>query len=63
MIEGTSNDDTEYGPDSWVEFTVIQGGTYYVAVGADGAGTGTYKLWVKTTPDGNEEGESGGRTT
>ena len=47
LIEGTSNDDTEYGPDSWVEFTVIQGGSYYVAVGADGAGTGTYKLWVE----------------
>ena len=47
LIDGTSNDDTEDGPDSWVEFTVTQGGTYYVAAGADGAGTGTYKLWVE----------------
>ncbi len=43
-MEGTSNDDTGDGLDSWVEFTVTQGGTYYVAAGADGAGTGTYKL-------------------
>ena len=47
LIDGTSNDDTEYGPDSLVEFAVTQSGTYYVAAGSDGAGTGTYKLWVE----------------
>ena len=47
VIEGTSNDDTGDGPDSWVEFTVTKGGTYYVAAGTDGSGTGTYKLWVE----------------
>ena len=46
IIADTSNDDTDHGPDSRVEFSVQQTGTYYVAVGADGSGIGTYKLWV-----------------
>ena len=46
VIPGTSNDDSASGPDSRVEFSANQDGIYYVAVGASGAGTGTYKLWA-----------------
>ena len=46
-IAGTSNEDTTYGPDSRVEFTADRNGTYYVSVGAEGSGTGTYKLWLE----------------
>ena len=46
LIDGTSSNDADFGPNSRVSFTVDVGGKYYIAVGANGAGTGTYTLWV-----------------
>ena len=49
LISGTSNDDTGTGRNSRVYFEATTAGTYYVAAGGDGSGTGTYRLSVAAT--------------
>jgi Ca2+-binding RTX toxin-like protein len=46
LIAGTSNDDYGTGRESRVVFTPTSSGTYYLAAGAYGSGTGTYQLLV-----------------
>ncbi len=46
LIAGTRNDGQGRNPDSRVDFTPGAGGTHYVAAGAAGAYTGTYRLSV-----------------
>ena len=45
-IGGTTNDDGGAGRNSRVTFTATASGTHYVSAGADGGGTGTYRLSV-----------------
>ncbi len=46
LIPGTPRDDGGTGLNSAREFTPATGGTYYIAAGATGNGTGTYKVSV-----------------
>ena len=51
LIAGTTDDNTGgYGPNARVLFTPEESGTYYVAAGAAGTGSGTYALSVKKMP-------------
>ena len=49
-IGGTTNDDGGDGSNSRVTFTATADATYYVSAGADGSGTGTYRLSVEELP-------------
>ena len=68
LIEGTTDDDLGWGPDSHVTFTPTDDGTYYVSVGGDGNHTsryysvsaatnrtGTYRLSVANVSDADEQ--------
>ena len=46
LIGDTTADDGGSGRNSRVLFTATEGGIYYVSAGADGSGTGTYRLSV-----------------
>lgn len=46
LVFGTSNDDAGTGANSQLEYTASSTGTYYIAAGAFGSGTGTYRLSV-----------------
>ncbi|ARE40618.1 MSHA pilin protein MshA [Rhodovulum sp. P5] len=46
LLDGTENDDGGQGLNSRVTYEVAQTGTYYVAAGAFGSDTGTYKVSV-----------------
>jgi len=56
LIAGTANDDGGMGFDSRVTFTAAKAGTYYVAAGASGSGTGTYTLSVTDVTEGDDFG-------
>ena len=51
FVAGTTDDDEGTVWNSQVTFTADEGGTYYVAAGAYGRGTGTYTLSVTEVPD------------
>ena len=51
LIPGTTNDDAGSGYNSLVVFTAAADGTYYVAAGAHGSRTGTYRLSVTEIAD------------
>ena len=51
LIAGTTKDDGGTGRNSLLLFTADEAGTYYVAAGADGSGTGTYTLSVTEVAD------------
>jgi len=46
LVSGTGNDDGGTGLNSQVSFTAASTGTFYLAAGAYGAGTGTYKVSI-----------------
>lgn len=49
LIYGTSNDDGGAGTNSQLEYTATSSGTFYIAAGAFGSGSGTYRLSVTDT--------------
>ena len=51
LIPGTGNDDGGTGANSEVLYTATESTTYYVAAGANGSSTGTYKLSVSEMED------------
>ena len=51
LLSRTTNDDGGTGSNSQVSFTPERSGTYYVAAGADGNRTGTYRLSVTDADD------------
>ena len=52
LIAGTKNNNVGANYNSRVTFTPVDAGTYYVATGANGAGTGAYTLFVADVTDG-----------
>ena len=62
LVAGTSDDDGGEGWNARLEFTATETGTYYVAAGGHGGGTGSYRLGVAEarSPEGREEGAQEG---
>ena len=55
-ISGTTDDDGASRRNSRVIFTATESGIHYVSAGADGGGTGTYSLSVKSISDAQTAG-------
>lgn len=51
VVAGTADNDSGTGTDAQVVFTAPTTGTYYIAAGATGSGTGSYTVAVQTTVD------------
>jgi Ca2+-binding RTX toxin-like protein len=63
LISGSSNDDGGTGQNSQLEFTASSTGRYFIAAGAYGDNTGTYKLSVMGNSTGSDDYSANTSTT